>query len=272
MRRLILFLALVGCSDPTAPIPSVRIVTFGDSNVDRGYSGSALVEVSYISPNYGYLPITSTHGTFSLAGKIESHSTDSLEFIAVNHGLEGTTTGDEFRSDGTPHALAKWNGFTRFECEVLGRGAPLWDAGTGKKRYRAYAPRVGDFVFVASGTNDPGFLIDSAGTINNLRQMVKLWKEAGMPPDHFLLANLPPRNDYQDNWVAQQLGIRALVKEEGLTLIDLQSFTAQGRGWRDPSHTTDGIHYTEPVRDWLAQEIVTKMKALNAPPKTPPAK
>ncbi|MDQ3223089.1 MAG: hypothetical protein M3Q75_06420 [Gemmatimonadota bacterium] len=45
-------------------------------------------------------------------------------------------------------------------------------------------------------------------------------------------------------------------------LIDLAGHTSgdNGRTWRSSSlHVGDSIHYSEPVRDWLAERVVEAM-------------
>lgn len=268
MRYLSIFLAcsIVACTESTAFVPEVRITTFGDSHVDFGIRGDSVVDVSYISQDMLHVGVRSVHAKYSLAGKLQALSDGTLRINAVNHGIAGTTSGDTYRGDKEPNALAKWQGITRFEAEVLGLGGTTWDAGTGKPRIYAYRPSVKDFVYVTIGTMDPTIYIDSASTHNNIRTMAAMWKSAGLPASHFLLSTIPPnvvlKRDFPGKLSALNAIVHKVAEEEGITVIDVYAKTANGEDWI-PGATGDGIHGNEGVMDWLAEEIRHKMLELN---------
>lgn len=267
LLRLSLLFALVACSDQ-APVPVVRLVTFGDSHVDYGIIGDSVAEVSYISQNIPEVRMISSRSPHSLAGKVERFSDNTLRFQAVNHGIAGTSTTHIFRGfDKEPNALAVHNGVTRFEAEVL--GVIPWDGGTGKLRSFAFVPTVRDFVYVSLGTNDTPQRIPIEQTFANLRKMIGMWKAKGLPASHFLLATLPPNvlTEFDFPGAVSDLnqGYRALAVEEGITLIEVALKTSVDGGWV-PGLTEDGIHYNESVNDWIAELVVMKMKELNATP------
>ena len=94
--------------------------------------------------------------------------------------------------------------------------------------------------------------------------MIDTWQAAGRRSDHFLLTTLAPRTDFAGNFPALNDGIRALAAAEGVVLIDLASHTSDDNGltWRSSDlHVGDGVHYSESVRDWLADRIVAEMSA-----------
>lgn len=62
----------------------------------------------------------------------------------------------------------------------------------------------------------------------------------------------PPIND----------AIRSLAAQKGVHLVDLSVYTSADNSlsWRSESlHVGDGAHYSEIVREWLAQEVVQHM-------------
>jgi lysophospholipase L1-like esterase len=117
------------------------------------------------------------------------------------------------------------------------------------------------------GTNDdagPTRMMTAVQTEANLRWMIEQWTAAGRAPDHFLLTTLAPRSGANSATSISDRNtlIRALPEELGVHLIDLAGFTSDDNGgtWRDPSlNIGDGIHYTEAVRAWLADQIATWM-------------
>ncbi len=282
MKRLIRFvtasatlslvsLVLVSCSEPSAiaPVtvvtPKVRIVTFGDSHVDFGIMGDRSVDVSYISQDLIRSGIKSVHSPYSLAGKIEALSTSKLKIETVNHGIGGTSSDDSWRFDGEPNALAVWKGVTRFEAEVLGRGGPDWDAGTGKLRLHAFKPTPDDYVYASFGTMDVVIHVDSGATRRNIKRMIALWKEAGLPASHFMLATLTPNDQIKPNFPGQLVALNGIfaeiAAEEGITLIDVSAKTRNGEDWI-PGTTGEGLHANEVVMASVAQDIVNKIVEL----------
>jgi lysophospholipase L1-like esterase len=261
--------------------PIVRVVTFGDSNTDWGLDGTSpeIVSRSYLSLG-PYLSAMTPHGSDQLAAKIESkwRAVRSNAIRAVNHGISGTTTGGggfggpNRHSTGAPHARTLVGGVTRFEGEVLGLKWP-WSGGepvTTKytdgaiRRVQAFTPAATDFAYVSMGTNDPTWKISTTQTLANLRWMIDRWRAAGRQADHFLLTTLAPRTDSRGgSFPALNDGIRTLAASQGVVLIDLANHTSADNGltWRSSSlHVGDGVHYSEPVRDWIAAQIVAAMR------------
>jgi lysophospholipase L1-like esterase len=261
--------------------PAVRIVTFGDSNTDWGLNGTApqVLARSYISANTpaaAMLP----HGVDQLAGKIEERwrARRSNAIRAVNHAISGTTTGGGSRGGpnrrvtGAPQALTPVGGITRFEGEVLGIRWP-WSGGEpinasyplgALRRIQAFTPALHDFVYLSMGTNDAANRISTLQTLANLGWMIDRWLAAGKRGDHFILTTLAPRtNGSGGSFPEVNDGIRRLAASKGVILIDLAGHTSADNGltWRSPGlHVGDGVHYSESVRDWLAERVVAEMQ------------
>ncbi|MGZ8397877.1 MAG: SGNH/GDSL hydrolase family protein [Gemmatimonadales bacterium] len=262
--------------------PAVRVVMFGDSNTDWGLNGtsSTVVSRSYVSES-PYTAAVLPHGSDQLTSKVEAHwrALRSNAIRAVNHAIAGTTTGGggyggpNRRWTGAPQARTLVGGVTRFQGEVLGTKWP-WSGGepvSGKyvdgalRRVQAFTPTTNDFVYVSMGTNDAGAGISTQQTIANLGWMIDRWLAAGKRADHFLLTTLAPRTgDGGKTFPTLNTGIRALATSKGVVLIDLAGYTSadNGRTWRSTSlHVGDGVHYSESVRDWLADRVVAAMRA-----------
>jgi lysophospholipase L1-like esterase len=119
------------------------------------------------------------------------------------------------------------------------------------------------------GTNDdagPTRTMTAAQTEANLRWMVQQWTGTGRAADHFILTTLAPRDDANSPTSIPDRNtlIRALAAELGVHLIDLAEYTSDDNGatWKSPSlNIGDGIHYTEAVRTWLGNQIVSWMSA-----------
>jgi lysophospholipase L1-like esterase len=227
-------------------LPAVRIVTFGDSNTDNGWSGTSPVIMAraYISKVPGRLGPDDPHHPTQLAGKVVAAWTASRmnPITVVNQGIGGTTTGGgafggpDRHSSGSPQARTVVNSITRFEAEVLGRGIPAWHGGEPVNsvypegplpRSNGYSPGAGDFAYVSMGTNDPSSGIPTAKTLLNLRWMIETWIADGLPPSHFILTTLPPTiaPDGAD-FPALNQGIRSLAAEKRVHFIDLAAHTA----------------------------------------------
>jgi lysophospholipase L1-like esterase len=260
--------------------PAVRVVTFGDSNTDWGINGTTreVVSRSYLSQG-SYLAAMTPHGSDQLAAKIEAkwRLVRSNAIRAVNHGISSTTTGGGIyggpnrHSQGAPHARTVVSGITRFEGEVLGLKWP-WSGGEpvnakytngAIRRVQSFTPGANDFVYVSMGTNDPSSRLTTAQTLTNLGWMIARWRSAGRPADHFILTTLAPRTDrVYATFPELNRRIRELAISQGVILIDLANFTSPDDGltWRSSSlHTGDGIHYSEPVREWIADQVVAEM-------------
>ncbi len=260
--------------------PAVRVVTFGDSNTDWGVNGTSpqVLARSYVSesPNSAAsLP----HGPDQLAYKIETRWRDlrANAIRAVNHGISGTTTGGggfggpNRRSTGAPQARTVVGGITRFQGEVLGLKWP-WSGSEptnakyvegSLRRVHSFAPGANDFVYVSMGTNDAANNISTQQSVLNLAWMIDRWVAAGKKADHFLLTTLAPRaGPTGQTFPALNDRIRTLAESRGVVLIDLATHTSADNGltWRSASlHVGDAVHYSEVVRDWLAERIVTEM-------------
>ena len=261
--------------------PPVRVVTFGDSNTDWGLNGtsSTVLATSYVSAA-PHAAAMLPHTSDQLAGKIEARwrAVRSNAIRAVNHAISGTTTGGggyggpNRRHTGAPQARTRASGITRFEAEVLGKKWP-WSGGEPVNKYyvdgslrrmQAFVPGANDFVYVSMGTNDASNRISTKQTLANLGWMIDRWRAAGRRADHFLLTTLAPLSGTKGATFPEiNNGIRALAKNKGVVLIDLASHTSadNGRTWRSSSlHVGDGVHYSEPVRDWLAEQVVAELR------------
>lgn len=283
MRRvaLCLFVLLAACAEgggpgPTGPaLPAtVHVILFGDSNTDIGWdAANTLVEASYISDYAERLSPTAPNGSHQLSGKLDALSDSSrVIFKAINHSLSGTGTGfGRMLGDHNPSARFAWNGVTRFEAEVLGLGGTTWTGGTPRARVQAIRPTPLDYVYVSLGTNDwlERYGDNAEATIVNLTWMADRWRAAGLPASHFILTTLPPRLaggamiPDGTQIPAINYGIRQLARAKGLTLLDLSAYTSSDDGytWRAPALTIDGVHYTEPVRAWIASQIAAIVTA-----------
>jgi lysophospholipase L1-like esterase len=264
----------------------VRVVLFGDSNTDAGWRGTEprAVVRSYVSDGGPRVPASGPHSPLQLAGKIEARwraQADAAPIRVVNHGISGTTTGGgghggkDRNVGGAPNARTVVNGTTRFDGEVLGAAYP-WSGGepiarnypTGAiRRVNAFVPGPNDFAYISLGTNDlanDGVPPDT--TLRNLTWMVDRWIAAGPGADHLMLTTLAPRldRDLGDAMPTINAGIRALAARRGTGLIDLAAITSpdDGRSWRsDALHVGDRLHYSESVRDSLAERTVAYVRA-----------
>lgn len=252
----------------------VRIVTFGDSNTDVGWSGTNPVAVatSYVSAE-GPRAGPSTHNPTQLAGKIEAKwkAASAVSIAAVNHGISSTWSGAGRTGVGAPNARETVAGVTRFAGEVLGAGYP-WDGAETSpnfpngsiKRVAAFAPGPNDFVYVSMGTNDPTAGLTSQETAINLNWMIDQWLAAGHQADHFILTTLAPRPSTNGAIVLINQQIRQIAASRSVYLVDLANRTSDDNGgtWRSSAdHIGDLLHYSEAVRDWIAQQVVAYMLA-----------
>jgi GDSL-like Lipase/Acylhydrolase./Bacterial Ig-like domain (group 1)./Bacterial Ig-like domain (group 2). len=258
-------------------VPFLQVVTFGDSNTDRGYSGSnpTIVAASYVSNDPQRLGAADPNNSTQLAGKIEARwkAARSQTIRVVNHGITSTRTGTGRTGLGSPNALEPVNGVTRFEGEVLGLAFP-WNGGEPQNqafagpilRVNAFKARPQDFVYVSMGTNDLANNVNTDDIGANLSKLVDLWVGAGLPASHFIITTLPPRDPGQGSLYVPGMNfvIRRLAGQRGLTLIDLSPFVSNddGNTWKDPSlNVGDSIHYSEVVRNWLADQVFAIINA-----------
>lgn len=263
---------------------TVHVVTFGDSNTDFGWSGTSpkAYARSYVSDSPPRPSASDTSSQFTLAGKIERQwrVVSATPIRVVNHGISGTTTGGghgphDRNRGGAPNMRTVVGGFTRFDGEVLGLGYP-WSGGESVSknfpdgpilRVNAFKPSGHDFAYVSLGTNDlANDGMPTSETIANLVWMVNRWTTAGHTADHLVITTLPPRLDHDlgDAIPTINDAIRLLAHRTGVGLIDLAEFTSadNGRTWRSPGlHIGDRLHYSEPVRDWIAAKMVAYMRS-----------
>lgn len=261
----------------TAPPGSgVRIVTFGDSNTDVGWSGTnpAIVATAYISSAEPRMPASGGNNSTQLAGKIEAkwRALNSKPITAVNHGISATSSGTGRTPRGAPNAREVVGGVTRFEGEVMGSGYP-WSGGEPTNafypsgpiaRVQSFSPGANDFVYVSMGTNDPGAAIPASLTATNLEWMIDVWVNSGHAPDHFILTTLAPENGTGTAIPQMNTQIRSLAARRGVRLVDIAVRTSDDNGltWRSSADNIDGVHYSEGVRDWIAGQVVSIMLAL----------
>ncbi|MBA3656882.1 MAG: SGNH/GDSL hydrolase family protein [Gemmatimonadaceae bacterium] len=257
-----------------------RIITFGDSNTDRGYAGAgaSIVALSYVSVDYERPAASAPNNSTQLAGKIESQWAQrySPAIVAVNHAIGGTTSGSGRTQYGSPNALTPVNGITRFDAEVLGLGSP-WNGGELANlvysgpitRARSFTPTVNDFVYVSIGTNDQYYGVSAAQTVANIGTMIDKWVARGLPANHFIVTTLGP-SPISTSMPAVNTGIRSLVAQKGIRMIDLATYLSPDNGltWHSQNLVVQdgtGAHYAEGVRSWLADQVATIMGAVTAP-------
>lgn len=258
----------------------VQVVTFGDSNTDLGFQGTSPIKrvASYVSssdPNIRLAP-NAPNSNLQLAGKIEARwrANRNQTITIVNHGISGTSSGAGRTIVFAPNALEVVGGLTRFQGEVLGMGYP-WSGGepvndfypTGAiQRTNAFAPRTSDFAYISIGTND---IINGGGATSvriNLETMIDQWINRGLPANRLIVTTLPPLGSGGSAGIqALNTMIRTLAQQKGVRLVDIAAFTSSnGLTWSSSSmHVGDFIHYSEAVRDWIADQVVSIMFQLN---------
>jgi hypothetical protein len=296
-RTVLLILAVLpgACGDgPTGPgnptqYPAVRIVTFGDSNSDYGFSsvsGSTIEARSYVSNRLaGRLAPTAPNHPNQLAGLIEVRwdALDRSTITAVNHGIGGTSSGGgegggaDRHPSGAPNARAVVAGITRYEAEVLGKGYP-WSGGETNAtefpdgsivRVKSFQPEAHDFAYISIGTNDPTSGLSAQQTIANLTWIADTWLAEGLAADHLIITTLAPRAGSASAAFPQiNAAIRTLTAARGIRLIDLAAHTSSDDGltWKSADlHVGDGLHYTTAVRGWIADQVVEHMSIVVKP-------
>ena len=257
-------------------LAQVQIVTFGDSNTDVGYSGTSPIKrvASYVTSEGASIRLApdAPNSNLQLAGKIEAawraNRTQTLR--AVNHAISGTRSGAGRTIVLAPNAQEPVGGITRYQGEVLGVGYP-WSGGESANEYypngailrlNAFRPRPSDFAYVSIGTNDIFLDGASAATVRqNLEILIDQWIQAGLAPSHLFITTLPPLGS------SGSASIRALnteirkFRDKGVTIIDIAAHTsADGLTWTNSSlHVGDFIHYSESVRSWIADTVVSEM-------------
>jgi hypothetical protein len=263
---------------PAPAVDTVRVVTFGDSNLDLGYSGTdATIRVrAYVSnSSSNRLGDWQANSPLQVSGKVEQlwRSGGGLPIRAVNHAIWGTGTGGggnggpERSYEGAPNARTVVDGVTRFEAEVLGRGS-VWSGGESYGaigRTQSFRPTANSYAIIVLGSNDAYFGMSAGQTASNLTWMVGQWTGAGLRADHLVLTTVSPRTDNAGGEPIARINdeIRAIAGRTGTGLIDVANHTSadNGRTWRGSAYRVDGAHWSESVRDWLAQELVSYMRA-----------
>jgi adhesin/invasin len=268
----------------------VQIVTFGDSNTDLGFVGTTTQPKvgSYVSSTNPAIKLDANapNDATQLAGKIESRwrANRTATIKAVNHGIAGTNTGTGRSILQAPNALEQVAGVSRFRGEVLGDAYP-WSGGepvndfypTGAiKRVQAFKPRSSDFGYISMGTNDIGEGVSTTTIRNNLEIMIDAWISRGLSPNRLIITTIPPRSPSQSSRIPDMNSkIRTLAQAKGIRLVDISAFVSDGDGltWKaqsgDPAYpgalhlVNDELHYSEVVRNWIADQVVSIMLQLN---------
>ena len=268
----------------------VQIVTFGDSNTDLGFIGTTTQPkvASYISSTNPAIKLGANdpNDPTQLAGKIEARwkANRTQTIRAVNHAIAGTSTRAQRTILTSPNALTTVGGVTRFRGEVLGDAYP-WSGGESVnfaypngpiQRVQAFKPRSSDFGYISIGTNDivaegdfsPALSAAQIGV--NLEIMVDDWIGRGLAPNRLMITTLPPRKASENVGAKIQAVnnlIRDLAQRKGIRLIALSGFVSNDDGatWKNPSMhvVNDQLHYSEVVRDWLADQIASIMFQMN---------
>jgi hypothetical protein len=263
---------------------SVRITTYGDSNSDTCNGDGSPEIASYVSrvPRLGP---NDPNLSCQVAGKVEAKwaAIRSNSITAINHAIMGSTTGGggfggaDRTGLGAPNSRLSRNGVTRYEAEILGLGYP-WNGGEPTNgfypsgpvtRVRAYTPGANDFAYVSIGTNDPLVGMSTSQTLANLTWMIDRWTATGHAANHFIITTLPPRTDdnYGNYIPTVNNSIRSLAASKGVKLIDLCDHLSDDNclTWSSSSlHIGDGVHYTQTVRGWIADQIVAMMSPMIA--------
>lgn len=259
----------------------VQIVTFGDSNTDLGFAGvdPAAKVASYVSGANPAIRLApgAPNSALQLAGKIEARwkANRSKTIKAVNHGITSTSTGAGRSIVGSPNAMEIVNGVPRYRGEIFGDAYP-WSGGeptnnfypTGAiQRVQAFRPRTSDFGYISMGTNDIFEGVTTTQIRNNLEVMIDDWIGHGLPANRLMLTTIPPRRPAESARIPDlNSKIRTLAQAKGIRLIDIAAFTSNDNGltWKDPSMhlTNDELHYSEAVRDWIADQVASIMLSL----------
>ena len=270
----------------------VQIVTFGDSNTDLGFQGvdpSPKVGsyISSVNPALRLGP-NDPDSPLQLSGKIEARWTANRPgstIKAVNHGIAGTSSGSGRSILTAPNALQPVAGVSRFRGEVLGDAYP-WSGGESVnqfypngviQRVQAFSPRAAsDFAYISIGTNDIVEGVSPTQIKVNLEIMVDAWTARGLPANRLILTTLPPRNPSESGQIpALNAMIRNLAQAKGARLVDISQFVSDGDGltWKassgNPSYpgplkvNNDNLHYSEVVRNWIADQVVSIMLQQN---------
>jgi hypothetical protein len=258
---------------------AVQVVTFGDSNTDLGFSGTDPTQrfSSYVSSAQSNgtrvrLGPNDPNNALQLAGKIENKwraARPQTSIRVANHGIAGTSTGlGRDAGSGAPNAQESVGGITRFQGEVLGMAYP-WSGGepfgpvypNGPiRRVQAFQPRNSDFLYFSMGTNDVGAGVATATILANMETMVDQWIALGRPASHVIITTLPPRPPGTSSTIpALNDQIRSKFGAKGARVVSIDSFVSNDKGltWKSSAfHVGDSLHYSEAVREWIADQVV----------------
>jgi len=265
-------------------LAQVEVVTFGDSNTDLGFQGTdpARRVSSYVSSADPAIRLSpyAANSSLQLAGKIESawKANRPQSIRVVNHGISGTTTGGGRTIEGAPNAQTVVDGISRFQGEVLGLGFP-WNGGEPQivegninpkypngsiLRINSFKPRSSDYGYISLGTNDVYLNGSSANAIKvNLEILIDQWISAGLQPSHLFVTTLPPLGQSGSVSIQSLNNMIRGFQSKGVKIIDIASFTSSdGLHWLNSTmHIGDYIHYSESVRTWIADQVVSLMIA-----------
>ena len=262
----------------------IQVVTFGDSNTDLGFVGTTTQPkvASYVSGANPAIRLSAgaANDATQLAGKIEIRwkQNRSKSIKVVNHAITGTGTTAGRTTVQSPNALEQVGGVTRYQGEVLGDAYP-WSGGEpvndfypngAIQRVNAFKPRTSDFAYVSMGTNDLANLsLSTTAIVANLEIMIDQWIARGLPANHFMITTLPPRRASENlgSRVSDLNGrIRTLAAQKGVRLVDISPIVSNddGKTWKSASLHVDNdeLHYSEAVRDQIADLVVSYLLSL----------
>lgn len=113
------------------------------------------------------------------------------------------------------------------------------------------------YVCILYGANDCVLDVDTGATVGNLRRIVQACKAGGARP---ILATPTPMNGSHAifNGRATRLSeaIRAMAKEEGVSLVDLNKAFGDGSKYLNPA---DGLHMNDAGSDLIARKFNSKI-------------
>ncbi len=94
--------------------------------------------------------------------------------------------------------------------------------------------------------------------------MIDSWVGRGLPAKRLIITTIPPRHSGTGAALPDlNARIRTLAASKGVRLVDLSAFVSNDDGvsWKSASLYLNGdqLHYSEAVRDWLADQIVSIM-------------
>ncbi|MDQ3082215.1 MAG: SGNH/GDSL hydrolase family protein, partial [Gemmatimonadota bacterium] len=112
------------------------------------------------------------------------------------------------------------------------------------------------------GTNDVIANVPVSQIRVNLEIMIDQWIAAGRAPNRFMITTLPPLGSSGSPAITNLNSlIRTLAAQKGVRLVDIAALTsADGLTWTNSSlHVGDFLHYSEAVRNAIADQVVSIM-------------